>query len=82
MLARYGITAKPMDGELARVRRPVQMIWGERDPFGQEKSGRRAAAIMRDAELHLVPGGHAPWLYQARQVGALMRRFLDDRGGA
>ena len=44
---------------LGRLGHPVQMIWGDRDPFGPLPVARRAAAILPDAELHVVPGGHA-----------------------
>lgn len=76
---RFGRTRSPiaLDGEeLARVSHPVQMIWGERDPFGSVAVARRAAGLLPDAELHVVPGGHAPWFNHAAEVGALARRFL------
>lgn len=64
--------------QLAQVGHPVQLIWGEQDPFGSVTAARRAATILPDGELHLVPGGHAPWLNLPEQVGDLARRFLVD----
>jgi hypothetical protein len=37
---------------------------------------RRAVQHMPDADLHVMPGGHAPWLHRAGQV-ALTHEFLD-----
>jgi hypothetical protein len=34
---------------------------------------------MPDADLHVMPGGHAPWLHRAGQVAALTHEFLDTR---
>lgn len=63
--------------ELARVRHPVQLVWGDRDPFGSLAVARRAAELIPDAELHVVSGGHAPWLNGGHEVGALARPFLN-----
>ncbi|HZD70197.1 MAG TPA: alpha/beta hydrolase [Actinomycetes bacterium] len=64
--------------QLALVSHPVQLIWGDRDPFGSVSVARRAAAFLPDAELHVVSGGHAPWFNRPEEVGALARRFLAD----
>lgn len=62
--------------QLASVRHPVQLIWGDRDPFGSMDVARRAIDHLPDAELHIVSAGHAPWFHRAGEVGALARRFL------
>lgn len=64
--------------QLAELRHPVQLIWGDDDPFGSVAVGRRALDFLPDAELHIVPGGHAPWFRQAEQVGELAMQFLRD----
>jgi pimeloyl-ACP methyl ester carboxylesterase len=64
--------------QLTQVRHPVQLIWGDRDPFGSVSVARRAAELLPAAELHVVPGGHAPWFNRADEVGALAQRFLAD----
>jgi pimeloyl-ACP methyl ester carboxylesterase len=66
--------------QLARVTQPVQLIWGADDPFGSQAAGRRAAEIIPDAEFHVVPGGHAPWVHQAVRVGQLATSFLERHG--
>jgi 2-hydroxy-6-oxonona-2,4-dienedioate hydrolase len=62
--------------QLAQINHPVQMIWGRDDPFGSPAVARRAVGFLRDGELHIVPGGHAPQLQHAEQVGNLAMRFL------
>lgn len=61
---------------LARITQPVQLIWGEGDPFGPVAAGERAARIIPDAEFYAVPGGHAPWLRSTRRVGEILTPFL------
>lgn len=62
--------------ELARIDHRVRLIWGKNDPFGPIEVGRAAAAALPHAEFSVVPGGHAPWLRSAEEVGALINRFL------
>jgi pimeloyl-ACP methyl ester carboxylesterase len=62
--------------QLAHVRQPVQMIWGDHDPFGTVELGRRAARFIPHSEFHVVAGGHAPWLDDPGHVAALASRFL------
>jgi pimeloyl-ACP methyl ester carboxylesterase len=65
--------------QLRHVRHPVRLIWGEQDPFGNVAAGTRIADLMPEADLHVVPGGHAPWFHQAERVGRLTLEFLEDR---
>jgi 2-hydroxy-6-oxonona-2,4-dienedioate hydrolase len=65
--------------QLRSVVRPVQLVWGEHDPFGPPDVGRRAADIMPDAEFHLVGGGHGPWFTQSATIGPLVSDFLSRR---
>ncbi|HEX6300804.1 MAG TPA: alpha/beta hydrolase [Acidimicrobiia bacterium] len=64
------------ESQIARVATPVQFIWGENDPFGPPSVGVRAVEVMPAAELHVVPGGHAPWFGHPEGVGAIVRPFL------
>ncbi len=64
--------------QLRHVRHPVRLIWGERDPFGNVGVGQRIADLIPDADLHVVPGGHAPWFHQAERVGRLTLEFLEE----
>ena len=62
--------------QLMRVEKPAQFIWGEKDPFGPPSAGHRAAAVMPDAQVHVVAGGHAPWFGHPRRVGEIVKPFL------
>lgn len=62
--------------ELAGVTQPVQLIWGRDDPFGSPHVGRRVDDALPDSELHLVPGGHMPWLDDTEAVAGHIMSFL------
>ncbi len=65
--------------QLERVGQPVQLVWGDADPFGDLTVAERVAACLPDARLDVVPGGHAPWIERPEQVAALLLRFLDEQ---
>lgn len=65
--------------ELAKVTQPVQLIWGRDDPFGSTEVAHRVDEALPQSELHLVSGGHMPWLDDAAVVAGHIRSFL---GGA
>jgi pimeloyl-ACP methyl ester carboxylesterase len=64
------------DAALSRVRQPAQLVWGDDDPMGSTDVAHRVANALPDAELHIVEGGHAPWLTQAERIGCLATPFL------
>jgi len=64
------------DDELRDLAVPVLMIWGDEDPYGGPGIGRRAAAIMPQARLEVIPGRHAPFLDDAERCGALIGELL------
>lgn len=64
------------DDQLALIHQPVQLLWGEGDPFGSMAAGERAARILPDAEFHVVPGGHAPWLHPGGEAARMATAFL------
>lgn len=65
--------------QLAEVAQPVQLVWGNDDPFGPVPVARRVAELLPDARLDLVRGGHAPWIERAEEIGALAVDFLSAR---
>lgn len=69
-------------GELGRIRQPTQIVWGDDDPMGSTDVARRVAEAIPDAELHIVEGGHAPWLTQADRIGSLATAFLGEHAAA
>ena len=50
------------DEELRSIEVPVRFIFGDADVYGGPEIGERAVTLMRDAELVVLPGGHAPFL--------------------
>jgi pimeloyl-ACP methyl ester carboxylesterase len=64
------------DHQLAAITQPVTMLWGDGDPFGAVSAGQRASRIIPNAEFHLLPGGHAPWMNPDGRAAGLAREFL------
>jgi len=63
--------------ELARVRQPVLLVWGERDPFGAPSAGQAAVRVMSDARLTTVAAGHLPWVDEPDRCAALVQALLE-----
>ncbi len=61
---------------LARIQAPTLLVFANNDPMGAAPIGRRMADAMAGAELHIVNGGHAPWLHQADQIAPPLTTFL------
>jgi pimeloyl-ACP methyl ester carboxylesterase len=66
------------DDELRGIRAPVQMIWGDGDVYGGPEIGRRAAELMPDARIDVLPGGHAPFLDDPAHCAQLITALLDQ----
>lgn len=64
--------------ELARVRQQVLFIWGENDMFAGPEYGHRACAVMPDARLQVLTGGHCPWTDDPDRCAQLLGAFLDS----
>ena len=64
--------------DLERVGQPTLLVFGSGDPFGGPSVGERMAEAMPDARLHVVDGGHAPWLRSSGRVGELTNEFLAE----
>ena len=77
-----GVAATPpryvlQDSELARIRRPVLFIWGDRDERYQPAAeARRKAALIPGARFELLAGGHEPWLDDPDGCARLITDFL------
>ena len=85
-----GVDAKPQryvltDEELARIDRPVLIVWGRDDiGFQTPADARERAALIPNSRFEVVPAGHEPWLDDpastARQVSEfLVRQPSGDR---
>jgi pimeloyl-ACP methyl ester carboxylesterase len=62
--------------DLRSIPQPVRLVWGDRDPFGPSSAGEAAARLLPVADLHVVSGGHAPWLSDPATVAGLACSFL------
>ena len=61
------------DDELRSIDVPVRLILGDDDVYGKPEIGYRAAALMPDARVHVLPAGHAPFADEPETCAALIR---------
>ena len=61
------------DAELRGIELPVRSIFGDADVYGGPEVGERAASLMPDARLDVLPGGHAPFLDDPGRCAELIR---------
>jgi pimeloyl-ACP methyl ester carboxylesterase len=64
------------DDELARVAARTRFVWGDQDRFQGPEDGKRAAALMPDADLVEIHGGHHPWWDDAERCAALIEEIV------
>ena len=65
------------DEELARLRSPVLLLWGEEDTNAGEPEAKAFAARLPDATLEIVrEAGHAPWIDQLNFCADRTRSFM------
>ncbi len=58
LLPRYFSMAQDdLSDQLAQVRAPTLLLWGDADPISPVAVGTRLAALLPHAVLHIVPGG-------------------------
>lgn len=62
---------------LPEVHKPVLLIWGDHDTTVPIAHARRAALLIQDCQLEMLPGcDHYPSLEQPEAVAPLLERFL------
>jgi pimeloyl-ACP methyl ester carboxylesterase len=61
------------DDELRSIEVPVRLILGDDDVYGRPEIGHRAAALMPDARVDVLPAGHAPFADEPEACAALIR---------
>ena len=66
--------------QLASVEAPTLLVFAAADPMGAVSVGERVVDAMPNAELHVVDGGHAPWLHHADQIAPILENFLHQVG--
>ena len=65
------------DHELARIERPLLIVWGEHDHRYQPiEQGRHKTSLIPGAQFELVPGGHEPWLDDPESCSEAIVSFL------
>jgi pimeloyl-ACP methyl ester carboxylesterase len=65
---------------LSALRIPTLLLWGDADPISPVEAGRRLAAVLPQAELHVIPGGgHDVACAFASEVAPLIARHLSSR---
>jgi 2-hydroxymuconate-semialdehyde hydrolase len=70
------------DEELQAVRPPTLIIWGEEEAFFPIAHGERAAALIPDAKLVLLPNaGHFPWMEEPDRFVEAVVGFCDGPAG-
>lgn len=63
--------------ELAALRIPTLLLWGDADPISPVQAGRRLASVLPRAALHIIPGGgHDVACAFASQVAPLIDGHL------
>jgi 2-hydroxymuconate-semialdehyde hydrolase len=64
------------DDELARMTRPVLVIWGEGDPWQPASEAEAKTSMMPNARFEIVNGGHNPWLDDPEPTAGLVSDAL------
>jgi pimeloyl-ACP methyl ester carboxylesterase len=64
------------DDELARMPRPVVVIWGEDDTFQPQSEAKPRTSMMPNARFEIVHGGHNPWLDAPETTARLVSSAL------
>jgi pimeloyl-ACP methyl ester carboxylesterase len=77
MLNWYRALTRPPVSNWPHIRRPVQVIWGERDAFLNKKFAQLSLAECEQATLHYFPQAtHWVHLEEATKVNELLLQFL------
>jgi pimeloyl-ACP methyl ester carboxylesterase len=66
------------DGELARIDKPVLIIWGDADPYQPVAEAKARAALIPNARFEVIAGGHEPWLDDLDRCAELVSAFLSQ----
>jgi pimeloyl-ACP methyl ester carboxylesterase len=64
------------DDELRACEVPVLFVWGDEDRVQGTDAAYRAAELLPDARVEVLPGGHAVWFDAPERCGELIGRFL------
>jgi pimeloyl-ACP methyl ester carboxylesterase len=80
--SRFRPASRIASDELQRLRMPVLLIWGEREPVGGAAVARDLAGLLPDARLELLDAGHGPWLGHAQGIARAIADFAHEGSAA
>lgn len=66
------------DDDLRGCEVPVQLVWGSHDKVQGPDAAVRAAGVLPDAQVEILPGGHGIWLEHPARCGELLTDFLSS----
>jgi 2-hydroxy-6-oxonona-2,4-dienedioate hydrolase len=67
-------------GVLEQVASPTYVLWGDNDPYGDERIARQLVAALPDAQLEMLPSaGHLCWFDEVDRVADRIRSHLLDQ---
>jgi pimeloyl-ACP methyl ester carboxylesterase len=72
------LLAEDVRSELASVRAPTLLVWGERDNDTPLWMGRRMEEAIPDAGLVVLDGGHYAYAERAAEFNRIAAHFLAD----
>jgi pimeloyl-ACP methyl ester carboxylesterase len=64
------------DSELAGISVPTTFVLGPEDPYLSVEDARPSIDRIPGAQLHVMPGGHAPWLADPDHAARLVTSRL------
>jgi pimeloyl-ACP methyl ester carboxylesterase len=62
--------------ELRQLSMPTLLVWGDHDPIGAVKVAEATAKLLPNAQLEMLPAGHAPWLGNPDRTAELVSKFV------
>lgn len=62
--------------QLAAIATPTSFIWGTHAPYLSAERARPSIDQIPQATLHVVPGGHGPWLVDPKRNAELIQTHL------
>lgn len=68
--------------ELAAIPHPTGLVFGTGDPTAPVELWKRFTALLPHAELHVMEGGHLPWLDNPGQVATVLTRLFQKGAGS
>jgi pimeloyl-[acyl-carrier protein] methyl ester esterase len=72
----YKVNLRP---RLNEIHCPTLFITGEHDTLFRLQAARQAAALIKDARLHIIKGaGHAPFISHPHEFVAQLKSFLNE----